>query len=409
MKKREKARAALNLIDSLLDQSDEAHSSGSDASDAFSSSDDSLGAKRELRDSGLTPTLLLTADDESTSHLSVDAPSGFMVPDPVTVAARTHLALLKSKQEVRQAKPKFRMPEEKKQAVIEQPANDDYAVVIEQSGDESTLRINNINNFNNNNNVNGPDLSPDLNVDLSTDLNIDVNQAIHPYRPTAFNQNNFPGSDPALSPAYLHQPSHSAPPENSLRQSEHLRIAQEKINNLERDLEDLRRENEKLASAGDVFRRRADELTSKSENLDAHAREAQHIFDEEKRILRSQMSQKEREAAELRQRVDEMETRLESNFKKIRVRERDLEHRLEIVKLETASLVNSKDNMILDLKRQIDQLGHESEFAKQKSQELFKQYKDKQETIRRVVRALRIALTILEGDDDAVPPVQKPE
>ena len=31
-------------------------------------------------------------------------------------------------------------------------------------------------------------------------------------------------------------------------------------------------------------------------------------------------------------------------------------------------------------------------------------YKDKQETIRRVVRALRIALTILEGDDETVVP-----
>jgi hypothetical protein len=71
--------------------------------------------------------------------------------------------------------------------------------------------------------------------------------------------------------------------------------------------------------------------------------------------------------------------------------------------MESATLVSTKDKMILDLKRQIDQLSHESEYAKQKTQELFNQYKDKQETVRRVVRALRIALTILEGDEEGGP------
>ena len=68
--------------------------------------------------------------------------------------------------------------------------------------------------------------------------------------------------------------------------------------------------------------------------------------------------------------------------------------------MESATLVSTKDKMLLDLKRQIDQLTHENVYGKQKSQELYGQYKDKQETVRRVVRALRIALTILEGDED---------
>ena len=77
--------------------------------------------------------------------------------------------------------------------------------------------------------------------------------------------------------------------------------------------------------------------------------------------------------------------------------------------MESATLVSTKDKMILDLKRQIDQLTHEHDYAKTKTQELFNQYKDKQETQRRVVRALRIALTILEGDDETVVPLRKAE
>ena len=189
--------------------------------------------------------------------------------------------------------------------------------------------------------------------------------------------------------------------EAALKQSDSLRIAQAHISELEQELEKMRRENEQLATAGETLRRRSDELLSKAERLELQYVETKKIAEEEKKVLRSQLQHKDRESLELRGRLEEMEGRLESNFKKIRVRERELEHRLEIVKAESATLVSSKDKMILDLKRQIDQLTHENEFGKNKSQELFNQYKGKQDTIRRVVRALRIALTILEGDEDS--------
>jgi hypothetical protein len=197
--------------------------------------------------------------------------------------------------------------------------------------------------------------------------------------------------------------------EASLKQSESLRIAQSRITDLERELERVRRDNESLSTAGDTLRRRADELSSKAESLEIVAREANLRLDEEKKVLRGQIQAKDRENSEMKARVEEIETRLESNFKKIRVRERELEHRLEIVKMESATLVTTKDKMLLDLKRQIDQLHQESDSAKNKSQELFGQYKEKQDTIRRVVRALRIALTILEGDDETVVPFKKAE
>jgi hypothetical protein len=193
----------------------------------------------------------------------------------------------------------------------------------------------------------------------------------------------------------------------ALKQSESLRIAQNRLSELENEIERLRRENEKLASAGDTLRRRSDELISRAETLENRSLEAKRLHDEEKKVWQSQMQAKERENAEMRSRLEEVETRLESGFKKIRVRERELEHRLEIVKMESSTLIGSKDRMILELKRQVDQLNHESDQGKRKSQELFNQYKEKQETIRRVVRALRIALTILEGDEDAVVPLKK--
>jgi hypothetical protein len=195
--------------------------------------------------------------------------------------------------------------------------------------------------------------------------------------------------------------------EAALKQSESLRIAQTRISEMETELERLRRENEQLVSAGETLRRRSDEMLTKAEQLDLNLKESERIHSEEKKVFRGQLSSKDREINDLRGRLEEMEGRLESNFKKIRVRERELEHRLEIVRMESQTLVATKDKMLLELKRQIDQITHENDFAKQKSQEHFNQFKEKQETIRRVVRALRIALTILEGDEDSG--IKKPD
>jgi chromosome segregation ATPase len=63
-------------------------------------------------------------------------------------------------------------------------------------------------------------------------------------------------------------------------------------------------------------------------------------------------------------------------------------------------MVRTKDEMILELKRQIDQLGLELENYRNKAQDLGRQITEKQETLRRTVKALRLALTMLEGGQD---------
>jgi predicted nucleic acid-binding Zn-ribbon protein len=105
--------------------------------------------------------------------------------------------------------------------------------------------------------------------------------------------------------------------------------------------------------------------------------------------------------------IEEFETRLSSNLQKIRVRERELENRLELMKMESSAVVRSKDEMILEMKRQIDQMGHELENYRQKGQELNRQIDEKQETLRRTVKALRLALTLLEGGAEEIDPIKK--
>lgn len=189
--------------------------------------------------------------------------------------------------------------------------------------------------------------------------------------------------------------------EAALRQSENLRVAQKRISDLENELERVRRENESLRSAGETLRRRMDELQASAETAELNTQEAKKIAEEERKVLKGQIQSRDREISEMKGRIDDAENRLESNFRKIRVRERDLEHRIEIIKAESQSIAASKDRMILELKRQIDQISSELAHSKAQLQETFGQFKEKQETARRAVRALRIALTVLEGEEDS--------
>ncbi len=189
--------------------------------------------------------------------------------------------------------------------------------------------------------------------------------------------------------------------EAALAQSESLRIAQNRIIELEQEIERLRTQNEELGAAGETLRRRTDELLAQNQKRESDYQHALQKFEQEREILNASKEAVQREAEQLRRRNEELELRISTNIQKIRVRERELENRLELIKMESAALIRAKDEMILELKRQIDQLSLELNNYRAKNQELNRQTNDKQEMLRRTVKALRLALSMLEGEEES--------
>lgn len=192
--------------------------------------------------------------------------------------------------------------------------------------------------------------------------------------------------------------------EAALAQSESLRIAQSRILELENEIERLRLQNEELAAAGETLRRRADELLTENSQRESEQQHLISTFEQERNILSGQKEALSRDNEQLTRKNEELELRISTNIQKIRVRERELENRLELVKMEGAALIRAKDEMILDLKRQIDTLNLELNNYRTKNQELNRVTNDKQEMLRRTVKALRLALSMLEGEEDAPKP-----
>ncbi|MBC86418.1 MAG: hypothetical protein CL677_04500 [Bdellovibrionaceae bacterium] len=191
-----------------------------------------------------------------------------------------------------------------------------------------------------------------------------------------------------------------SPTQEKLAQAENVRVAQERILELETLVERLRTENEELIAAAEILRKRTDQLMGEKEKLESHIEENRHVYDAEKRLHKDAMSEKNRELFSLKEKMEGMEERLAANMQKVRVRERELENRLELVKMESSAIIRNKNEIILDLKRSIDQLNIELENYRSKGMELNQQISGKEEVLKRTVRTLRIALTMLEGVED---------
>lgn len=190
------------------------------------------------------------------------------------------------------------------------------------------------------------------------------------------------------------------PASASLAQSENLRIAQQRISELEQVMDKMRNENANLITAGEMIRKKADELAAKSEAMEAKYDLDISSLQDEKDILKSSLNSRDKDIERLKTQIEELELRLNSTMQKVRVRERELENRLELVKMESSAVVRTKDEFVLELKRQTDQLNMELDNYRHKSGELNKQLGEKQEMVKRTVKALRIALTMLEGADE---------
>jgi hypothetical protein len=188
----------------------------------------------------------------------------------------------------------------------------------------------------------------------------------------------------------------SGPMEIKFSHAETLRVAQEKINELEKESEILRQENEMLSSAGLLAQKKVDELMQQVAKFERLNSDLKSTNEHELNIFRENLVSRDQENSALKSQIEELEHRLKFEFRKIRVRERELENRLELSRNEKTAILKSKDEMILNLKRRLDSSETIILELKEKNSEMIKKIESNQEQFSRTVRALRLALTQLE-------------
>lgn len=189
----------------------------------------------------------------------------------------------------------------------------------------------------------------------------------------------------------------------SLAQAENLRIAQNRILDLEKEIERLRQENDEILTAAEVIRNKSEEFTLKVSQLEKENQELKAEYKNESSLLKGNLAFKDSENQRLKEKIDELELRIKTDFKKIRVRERELENRLELMRAEKQAVAKSKDELLLELQRKNDISKSELETYRNKVQELNKTIESYQNQIKITVRTLRLALSHVEDKGDNQP------
>lgn len=184
-----------------------------------------------------------------------------------------------------------------------------------------------------------------------------------------------------------------------LKNADYIQFAQEKIKSLEKQLSDLRAECEELALAGDHFKNLSEERGQKVKTLESKVDEVETLSKEEKKILNESLASKDLRISTLQEHVESLEEELESRYNRIRVRERDLESRLEILKQEQTAVTKSKDEMILKLRSQNNGLQSEIEKLRIQHQKTSSHLQNKEDALRRTMKALKLSLTMLESQN----------
>ena len=200
---------------------------------------------------------------------------------------------------------------------------------------------------------------------------------------------------------------------DKFQQAETLKIAQLKIIELEKEVENLRRENIILSSASEMAKHQSEDFRLKIQSLERAHFDLKENGESELKIFKDGLLKKDTEIHRLRSKIDELENRLSNDLKKVRVRERELENRLELARMEKNALVRTKDENILDLKRRNETMESEIEKFQQTVLDLNEKIEGNQEQFSRTVRALRIALTNLEVSENTssitLAPIKKAE
>lgn len=195
--------------------------------------------------------------------------------------------------------------------------------------------------------------------------------------------------------------------EAAIKQSEYLRIAQGKVKALEKQVDDLKSENETLSASAIILQKKYDELAHKVDVSKMDQKAKVDNFKDESVLKDRIINELQKEKDQLQRKNDEFQSLMSEKIQHVRVRERELQNRLEILQHEGDVVITNKDEMILDLKKQMDQLHFEMDSYKAQSRELNNHIQSQKEQIRRSTKALRLALTLLENEDIDVSEIKK--
>jgi DNA repair exonuclease SbcCD ATPase subunit len=192
----------------------------------------------------------------------------------------------------------------------------------------------------------------------------------------------------------------------------YLRIKEEQLEISESERSELSQENERLQRDAMQLQLKLrdlehlqEELTRKLQSMEAEKQQSLERQERDREDLeRSGRTQSERlrnlesQLSEANEKYENLRVRVRKDIRKIRENERDLEARLELLRKDSETLLQARDQRVLEMQRKLDALEFDLDQiqdGKVRAQMEAERYLGK---LSRVARALHLAVNIIEDD-----------
>ena len=183
----------------------------------------------------------------------------------------------------------------------------------------------------------------------------------------------------------------------NLAQAKNLKVAQQRISDLEEQLEALHEEHEKLIVGSEHLKEKVSFLEAEKDELQIEKNNEESDFSDEKKTLMETLEDSKRQVKKLQAEKEDLEKRVSKSSQSIRYREHSLESQIDILKSEQALLKKEKDKKIISLEAKIKKLQYGLQSAQDKSQKLQIQLKKFKDNSRKIVSVLRATVNNLDG------------
>jgi hypothetical protein len=192
----------------------------------------------------------------------------------------------------------------------------------------------------------------------------------------------------------------------------YLAIKEEQLEISESEREELSRENERLQKDAQLlqmklreFEHMHDELEKKVASMEEEKAEAarQRLFDQEEAERQSKLDNDrikalESQVSEAGEKYENLRGRVRKDIRKIRENERDLEARLELLRKDSSTLLQARDEKVLELQRKIDALEFDLDQIQDSRVQAQMEAERYLAKLSRVSRALQIGMSMIEDD-----------
>jgi|GEM_PF-5555701 len=186
---------------------------------------------------------------------------------------------------------------------------------------------------------------------------------------------------------------------------EQFEIADSERIELSRENERLQKDAQLLQSKLREFEHMHDELQKKIESMEEEQAEAsrqklreQEDIERNSRIQTDRVKALESQVSEASEKYENLRGRVRKDIRKIRENERELEARLELLRKDSSTLLQARDEKVLELQRKIDALEFDLDQIQDSRVQAQMEAERYLAKLSRVSRALQVATSMIEDD-----------